>query len=117
MRAQFLELTIFGPEIVTPFADAMCLVDGELRDVPVHCALQERAEHQPLRRHVKHPVLTAMQPAPARPSIRPVQRRVQVSCRDPAGLQSVHLIFHERDKRRDHNGQAIANQSRQLKTE
>src|SRR5580693_7558790 len=53
MRSQFLELAIFRPEIVAPFADAMCLVDGELRDVPIYRTLQKRIEHQPLRCDVK----------------------------------------------------------------
>src|SRR5947208_14746501 len=57
MRPQFLELAIFRPEIVAPFADAMRFVDGKLRDVPIHRALQKRIEHQPLRCDVKHPVL------------------------------------------------------------
>ena len=99
MRPQFFELAIFRPEIVAPFADAMRLVDGELRDVPIHRALQKRIEHQPLRCDVKHTVFTAMQPAPAHYSALPVQRRIQVSSRNPAGLQCVHLIFHKRNKR------------------
>src|SRR5207249_2105738 len=74
MRPQFLELAIFRPEIMAPFADAMRLVYGELRDVPVHRALQKRIEHQPLRRDVKHTILAAMQPAPARYSALAVQR-------------------------------------------
>src|SRR6266545_2571707 len=74
MRPQFLELAIFRPEIVAPFADAMRFVDGELRDVPIHRALQKRIEHQPLRCDVKHPVLTPMQPAPAGRSFVPIQR-------------------------------------------
>jgi hypothetical protein len=44
MRPQFLELAIFRSEIVAPFADAMRLVDGELRYVPV------RASTVPARR-------------------------------------------------------------------
>jgi hypothetical protein len=76
MRPQFFELAIFRPEIVSPFADTVRLVDGELRDVPVQCALQKRIEHQPLRRDVKHPVIAVMQPAPARHSVLPVQRRI-----------------------------------------
>ena len=74
MRPQFLELAIFRPEIMAPFADAMRLVYGELRDVPVHRALQKRIEHQPLRRDVKHAVFTAMQSAPARYCALPIKR-------------------------------------------
>src|SRR5215475_11925300 len=58
-----------------------------------------------------------MQSVPAPNRFLLIQRRIQVSGRDSAGLQSVHLIFHERDERRNHNGQAFAYQSRQLKTE
>ena len=63
MSAQLLQLAIFRPEIVSPFADAMRFVDRDLRDVPVQRALQKSVEHQPLRREVEHPVLTTIQSA------------------------------------------------------
>ena len=58
-----------------------------------------------------------MQSAPARFGLVAIQRGIQVCRRDPARLQRVHLIFHQRDERRYHDGQPIAQQCRQLKTE
>ena len=41
MSSQFLELAIFRPKIVAPLADAMRLVDCDLRNVPVQRALKK----------------------------------------------------------------------------
>ena len=101
---------------MAPLADAMCFIDGQLRDVPVKRAFQKRLQHQSLRRDVEHPVLAPMQPAPARLCLVPVQGGIQVGRRDPAGLQRIDLIFHERNERRNYNGQPLAHQRRQLKT-
>ena len=66
MFSQLFQLTIFRPEIVTPFADAVRFVDCKLRNIPVESAFQKRVQHQPLRCDVEQSILAAMQAAPAR---------------------------------------------------
>ena len=44
-----------------------------------------------------------------------IQCRIQKCRCDPARLQGIHLVFHQRDERRNHNSQSIAQQRRQLK--
>jgi hypothetical protein len=66
MFPQLFQFAIFRPEIVAPLANAVCLVNRDVRDVPVQRAFQKRFEHQALRRHVKHPVLAAVQSAQSR---------------------------------------------------
>ena len=102
---------------MTPFADAMCFIDRDLGNVPVERALQKRFKHQPLRRDVQHAVVSAMQPAPACNRFLSLQRGIQKRCRNPAGLQRIDLIFHQRNQRRHDNRKPIAHQSGQLKTE
>ncbi len=116
MFPQFFQLTIFRAEIVTPFADAMRFIDCDLRDVPVERAFQKRLQHQSFWRDVKHTVFATVKAAPARGCFLPIQRGIQVGRRDPAGLQRIDLIFHERNERRNYNGQPLAHQRRQLKT-
>ncbi len=74
MFPQFLKLAILRSEIVAPFADAMRFVDGELRNVPVKRALEEGVQHQPFRCDVEHSILAAMQAAPSRLCLFPIQR-------------------------------------------
>ncbi len=110
------QLAIFRPEIVAPLADAMRFVDRDLRDLPFFYLLDKRLEHEPLRRDVEKTKFTVVQSPQARPRLRPVERGVQKRCRDPARLKRVDLILHERDERGNHNRQAVAQESGQLKT-
>ena len=66
MPAQLFQFAIFRPEIVTPFADAMRLIDCDLRNFPVQRPFQKGVEHQAFRRHVKQLVLATMKPAQPR---------------------------------------------------
>ncbi|CAN5617105.1 hypothetical protein BH20VER1_BH20VER1_25070 [soil metagenome] len=114
VRAQFLQLTILGPEIVTPFADAMRLIDGDLRDVPVGGLFKKALQHEPLRRHVEQAELAVVQAAPAGAGLARVEGRVQIGSGDATGLERVHLVFHQGDERRHHDGEAVAEQRREL---
>ncbi len=55
------QLAIFRPEIVAPFADAMRFVDRDLRDFPLFHLLDERLEHESLRRDVEEAELAVVQ--------------------------------------------------------
>jgi hypothetical protein len=45
-----------------------------------------------------------------------IQRRIQKRRWNPAGLERIDLIFHQRDQWRYHDGQPVPQQRRQLKT-
>src|SRR5205814_4408722 len=66
MSPQLFQFAIFRPEIMTPFTDAMRLVDRALRNVPIERTLQKRVEHQAFWRDVKQLVLATMKPAQPR---------------------------------------------------
>ncbi len=66
MSPQLFQFAVFRPEIVTPFTDAMRLVDRDLRNVPVQRPFQKGIEHQAFRRDIKQPVLATMKLAQPR---------------------------------------------------
>ena len=115
--AQRGELAVFGAEIVAPFADAVRLVHRDQLHVPPRQVLEKAGEHQALRGHVEQPVLARVQPAQPFPRFVGRERRIQERGRDAGGLQRVHLVLHQRDQRRHHEGQPRAHQRRQLETE
>jgi len=44
-----------------------------------------------------------------------IERRVQKCRRDAAGLQRVHLVFHQRNQRRDDDRETVAREGGKLK--
>ena len=64
--AQRGDLPVFRPEVVSPLADAMRLVNCELADVPFLQIVEKAGQHQPLGRDVEQPELAGMQPAQTR---------------------------------------------------
>ena len=100
---QFRQLPILRPKIVTPFADTMRLVDGDLDSVPAFGVLEKMFKHQPLRRDIKQPVFAAMKSAQPPSSLRRVERRIQKRRCDPARLQRIDLVFHQRNQRGHHD--------------
>ena len=65
--AQLRELPIFRAKVMTPFADAMRLVNGEQVHVPLLQIGQKPGKHQPLRRDVEQAELAVVDAAQARP--------------------------------------------------
>src|SRR5690606_33366968 len=64
--AEFREVAILGTEIVAPFGDAVCFVDGEAGDVPALQIFLPAVEHEALGGAVETLVFTAMQTAKTR---------------------------------------------------
>jgi hypothetical protein len=92
--AQFCELPILRPEIMTPLRHAMRLIDREAAHVPFLQILAPAIEHQPFGRGVEQLELPAMQSTQPRPRFVLVQRRIEKRRRDSARLHRVDLIFH-----------------------
>ena len=99
--AQRRKLPVFRAEIVSPFADAMRLVNGEEVDVPFLQIFEKAGQHQPLRRDVEQPEFAVVQSAQARTRFAGGERRIQKGRRHARRLQRVHLVLHQRDERRD----------------
>ncbi len=108
------KLPVFRAEIVAPFADAMRLVNGEQVHVPLLQIFDKAGQHQPLGRDVEQPKFAVVQAAQSRTRFAGGERRIQKRRGNSGGLQRVHLVFHQRDERRDDDGEAGPHERGQL---
>ena len=91
---------------MAPFADAVGLVDGDKGDCEILDGRQESRVRQALRRNVQDLELAAFD-APPDLFLRPKAERVVEESRMQAQLNELpHLVAHERDQGRDHDGGA-----------
>ena len=118
--AQPRQLPVLRTEVVSPLADAVRLVHRNEADVRSAELREERLAAlagQPLRRHVEQAVPPVANPAEDRRALVRRQRAVEAGGRHAIRGEPVHLILHQRDQRRDHEGQARVHEGRGLKTE
>ena len=115
--AQFSNLPIFRSEIMSPFADAMRLINCEKVDLPLFQILQKPGEHQALRGNIEEPKFPGMQSAQSFASLASGKCRIQESRSHATGLQRINLILHQRNQRRDDNGEPGPDQGWELETE
>ena len=111
------QFPVLGPEVVAPFRDAVRLVDCDQPDRGGGKGIKKPGLHAFLRRDKQD-----MKPARIHLRLDPgalpvVERAVEGGSRDPPGIEVVHLVFHERDERRDDHGEAAEVQGRQLVAE
>ena len=114
------ELPVLRPEVVSPLADAVRLVDGD----ELHVALREQRQEpvaaladQPLRRHVEQPVAPLAQAGRHRRLLVRAERAVVERRRHAVADERVDLILHQRDERRDDHAQPRPHQRRRLEAE
>ena len=115
--AHLAEHRVFGPEIVAPLRDAMGLVDGEQVNAGAGEPLGRAGIGEPLRRGIEQahaPIAHGIDHAAV---LVLIVRGVEASRLDPEMAQRRHLVAHEGDQRRDHEGQALAGERRQLVAE
>ncbi len=106
---------VVGAEIMAPLRDAMGLIDHEQADAQLGDCLRERRRAEALGRDVQQTYLATADPSERLRVIGVAALGVDHG--DLAGrhaLQRRHLILHQRDQRRDDDGQVIAQQRRQL---
>ena len=101
VQAQLREPPVFRPEIVTPFADAVGLIDGDGRHIPAKEILDESVRHDPLRGCVEEFDFPPGKRGPPEPGLLALNRRVQHRGGDAACREGIHLVFHQRDQRRN----------------
>ena len=97
------QLQVVGPEVVAPLGDAVRLVDGEQRDASARELCEEALVVEALRRDVEKLQRAGAEPIEDLALLGGVEARVEPRRVDPAPLQEVDLILHQRDQRRDHD--------------
>ena len=108
---------IFGAEVVAPLRDAVRLVDGEKIDRGPPQGGDDVVAQQPFGRNIEQPeraVVEALRrPAP----FVGVGGGIEARRLDPKLAQLRHLVAHQRDQRRNNQGQAAADDRRQLEAQ
>ena len=92
----------------------MRLVDRKQRDLGAFEKIQGFGFHQSFRRDVKEPQFAARDLIADRPIVVGIVGGIERGGRYAIATKPRHLIAHQRDQRRHHDGQAIAQQRRQL---
>ena len=110
---QTLQPSVRRPEVVSPLADAVGLVDDEERDgAPMHELAQVPV--QGLGREVHELVPTRPQRREPGLALPPPQRRVDLGRPESEVRERVDLILHEADQRRDDEHGPVEDPRRQL---
>ena len=100
------DLAVVAAEVVAPFADAVGLVDGDEGNREVLDGRQEGRVRQALRRNVQDLELAVFDAVPNL-FLSPKAERVVEESRMQAQVNELpHLVAHERDQGRDHDGGA-----------
>ena len=106
------ERPVLGAEVMAPLAHAMRFVDGKQRQVAAVVQAVEQAQKarrvQPLGRGIQQRDLAGLQPPFHVLRGVKVERGVEKRRIHPRFVQRTHLIVHQRDQRRHHDGPALA---------
>ena len=103
---------VFGPEVVAPLAHAMRFVDGKQAEQPafeqrIHLGQKTRGGH-PFGRGIQQGDVAAQQAAFNVAGFFARQGGVEEGCVHARLMQRAHLVVHQRDQRRDDDGDAVA---------
>ena len=110
------QLHVFWSKVMTPLRHAMCFVNGKHRDMNI--LLQPRDfTHQTLWRNIKYLDFSTLATLSNNPIGIFVIIAVHGLSSDSVGLQSVHLILHQRNEGRNNNGNTLKHQSWNLITD
>ena len=105
---------VAGPEVLSPLADAVGLVHRHHADFPLLCKPLETRHLQPFRCHIDD-LVPALPGAVQHQGLLVVGEAVVQKRRRHARLhQRPHLILHQADQRRHHDGNARQKQCRHL---
>jgi hypothetical protein len=105
-RAQRAQLAVLRPEVVTPLADAVGLVDREERRSRALQPLEEAVHHQALGRQIQQLHAAAGDRPHHRGALGRRLAAVEHGGRHAGLAQAVDLVLHERDQRRDDDREA-----------
>ena len=111
---ELFDAEVAGAEVLPPLADAVGLVHRHHTDLPLLCKPLEARHLQPLRGHIDD-LIPALPRTAEHQGLLVVGQAVVQERRRHAGLyQRPHLIFHQADQRRHHDGDARQQQRRHL---
>jgi hypothetical protein len=105
---------IFRTEVMAPLRNTMRLVDRQQRDLGAFEEIDRVRFQQPFRRHIDETQFAAPDLIEDFSVFRRIVRRVQRRRGDAIAAQLRHLIAHQRDQGRHHDGQSVSEQRRQL---
>ena len=108
------QLEVVGPEVVAPLGDAVRLVDGEQRDGRVGQLGEEALVVEALGCDVEELQAAGAEAVGDVTGLRLLDARVEPRRVDSLTDEGVDLILHQRDQRRDDDGDAVEHQGRQL---
>ena len=105
---------IAGSEVVSPFADAVGLVDGQQGHADVDELAERAAGLHAFGRQIQQLERAVARLRHAVGHVRRAERAVDECRREPATRQRLHLILHQRDERGHDDGESPAHQRRHL---
>ena len=111
---QRADAPVVGAEVVAPLRDAVGLVDRDELHVAARERLDERVGREALGRRVDELVPPAQHGRLAAATLVGIERRGEEGRRHAARLERAHLVFHERDERREHERRALEHGGRHL---
>ena len=109
------QLQVLRPEVVPPLRDAMCLVDGEQRDLRAAQQIQHSLGHQALGRYIEQVQLSGQKCLFNAARLVNLQGRVQKSRTGSDLAQGGDLILHQGDQWRYDQSRPGAKNGRDLK--
>ena len=92
----------------------MRLVDREETRAGAPDERERTGLREPLGRYVEEAQRTCVQPLDGLAACRMVVRRIEGRGRDSTAPKLRHLVMHQRDEGRDHDGEALTQEGRQL---
>lgn len=107
MFSELGELAVFRAEIVTPFGNAVSLIDGDAFDVPAFQISDEAGSHDPLGGGIEEFVFAVGKGFRAVAGFGGVEGGVEERGGDAGGGERIDLIFHQGDEGRDDKGDPI----------
>ena len=111
---ELFDAEVAGAEVLSPLADAVGLVHRHHTDFPLLRKPLEARHLQPLRGHIDD-LIPALPRTAEHQGLLVIGQAVVQERRRHAGLyQRPHLIFHQADQRRHHDGDARQQQRRHL---
>ena len=115
--AHTAESQIVRSEVVSPLAQTVRFINGQQAHLTFGKAAHEPLLRKSLGCDVENFQFAALELSHGLAIFLGTQGGVHGGSRDPLGAQGIHLVLHQRDERRNNDGDALPTQGRQLVAE